>query len=190
MNEDRDYIAEMDAVIAEVTEGGGWVPAVVAAKLHARLLENDPDLLDGWLHVMAIQMLRRMIGLRQSHERTVARRRAGARAFASAAQEFADADGEEETEAAGARLLGLFRVTHEVDDKNTQKRAFEMTGPEHLFVAENTYQRTANTHLMIAAFHRAVAKKIGSRRTDEVLTEERYEAMYRSIVRSPRNGPA
>ena len=36
---------------------------------------------------------------------------------------------------------------------------------------------------MLAAFHRAVAKKIGKRRTADVLSERQYEEMYLSIVR-------
>lgn len=186
---ERDYIVAMDARIAAATEGSGWVPAIVAAKLHAQLQEADPDLLDGWLHAMAVQVLRRVIGLRQHQERAAARRGAGARAFAGAAREFSGSD-PDDAEAAAVRFMGMFRMSHEVDDKRTQKRVFDMTGPEHLFVAEHTYQREANRQHMLAAFHRAVAKKIGKRRTEDVLTEEQYEAMYQSIVRSPGNEAA
>jgi hypothetical protein len=188
VSEERDFIAEMDERINELTKGSGWVAAIVASKLHAQLLESDPELLDGWLHVMATQMLRRMIGLRQSSERTTARRRAGGRAFAAAAERYASAEGG--TETTGAALASLFRVTHVVDDENTQKRAADMTGPEHLFVAETEYERDAKRSMMLAAFHRAVAKKVGKRRTGDVLTEAQYDAMYRSIVRSPGNEAA
>ena len=74
---ERDYIAEMDERIAAATAGSGWVAAVVAQKLHAALLESDPDLLDGWLRAMAVQMLRRVIGLKGSQERSAARRGRG-----------------------------------------------------------------------------------------------------------------
>lgn len=174
---DRDYLAEMGERIRAATTGSGWVAAIVAEKLHAGLLENDPDLLDGWLHAMAVQALRQEIGLRARVERTVTRRRAGARAFASAA-------GDAGQSGDPAPLLGLFRVTHVIDPQNTRKRAADMTGEEHLFVAENTYQRSAHEALTLAAFHRAVGKKAGKRRTADVLTEEQYEAMYLSITRS------
>jgi hypothetical protein len=173
---DRDYLAEMGGRIEAATKGSGWVAAIVAAKLHAQLLEKDPDLLDGWLHAMAVQALRQEIGLRARVERTTARRRAGARAFQAAAE-----DAEESGDATS--LLGLFRVVHTVDESNTRKRAADMTGEEHLFVAENTYQRSANESLMLAAFHRAVAAKVQGKRTDQVFTEQQYESLYLSIAR-------
>lgn len=176
MSEGRDYLAEMGERIRAATTGSGWVAAIVAEKLHAGMLENDPDLLDGWLHAMAVQTLRQEIGLRARSERTVARRRAGALSFASAA-------GDAELSGDPSRLLGLFRVNHVVDAQDTRKRAADMTGEEHLFVAED-YQRSANTARMLAAFHRAVAKKVGRKRTSDVLTEEQYEQMYLSITRS------
>ena len=174
---ERDYVTEMDAHIEAATRGSGWVAAIVAEKLHAELLETDPDLLDGWLRAVAVDSLRLAIGTRSRSQRTVARRRAGSRAFR-------DAVAEAEQSGDTAPLLGLFSVDYVVDEENTRKRAADMTGPEHLFVAENTYQRSANEALMLAAFHRAVAEKVGKRRTSEVFSETEYEAMYLSIARS------
>ena len=176
MSEERDYIAEMSTLIEQATEGSDWIAAVVAAKLRARLAETDPDLLDGWLHAMAERMLTEVIGLHVRSERAKARSRAGSRAFREASDAAEDGDDS---------AIGLFAVLHVVDEKNTQKRAADMTGPEHLYVAEETYQRTANEALMMAAFHRAVAKKVGKRKTADVLTEQQYEQMYRSITHAP-----
>ena len=181
--EDRDYLAEMSELIADETAGSGWVAAIVAAKLHARLLESDPDLLDGWLREMAVQMLRQAICDRSRSERATARSRAGSRSFARAAAE-AEKTGDI------APLIGMFSTDHTVNAENMRKLAADMTGPDHLFVAENTYQRSANEALMHAAFHRAVAAKVGDRLTSEVYTEAQYEAMYRSIVRSPASAAA
>jgi hypothetical protein len=178
----RDYIAEMDAHIAAATSGSDWVAAIVAEKLCGQLLEGDPDLLDGWLHAMAVPLLRRAIGLRIHQERCAAKRGARAREFAAAAADLESADGEER-ESVTAALLGMFSEIHVVDADQTRKRAADMTGSEHLFVAENTYQKSANTALMLAAFHRAVAKKVGKKRTADVLSEDQYEAMYLSITR-------
>ena len=77
----------------------------------------------------------------------------------------------------------MFSEAHVIDEDGTRKRAADMTGPEHLFVAEATYKKSANRALMLAAFHQAVAKKVGKRRTGDVLTEEQYEALYLSITR-------
>lgn len=177
MTAERDYLADMDEQIGASTRGDGWVAGIAAEKLHAQLLETDPDLLDGWLRAVAVQVLREAIGARSRVQRTVARRRAGSRAFQKAAREAEDSGD-------AAPLLGLFAVNHVVDGDRNRKRAADMTGPEHLFVADNTYQRSANESLMLAAFHRAVAGKVGERRTSEVLTEEQYERLYLSIARS------
>jgi hypothetical protein len=182
MSGDRDYIAEMEARIKAATAGSDWVAAIVAEKLRAEILENDPELLDGWLHAMAVPLLRRVIGLRVHHENRAAKRGARARAFASAAAGLEDADANGR-EPAAAALLGMFSEIHVVDEGQNRKRAADMTGAEHLFVAENTYQRSANTALMLAAFHCAVAKKVGKKRTADVFSEEQYEALYISIVR-------
>ena len=76
-------------------------------------------------------------------------------------------------------------VTHVVNAEGLHKRAADMTGPDHLFVAEHTYQRSANVALMYAAFHRRVAARVGKSRTADVYTEQQYEAMFASITRAP-----
>lgn len=173
---DRNYIAEMDARIAGATSGSGWVAAIAAQKLHAELLETDPDLLDGWLHARAVDILRRTIGLRESSRSSAARNRAGARAFSDAADE-AEATGDFST------LPGMFAIAYVIDKDETRKRAADMTGADHLFVAEHTYERDARQSMLLAQFHRAVAKKVGKRKTSDVFTEEQYEAMYLSVTR-------
>ena len=136
MSDERDYIAEMDARIEAVTKGSDWVAAVVAAKLHASLLESDPDLLDGWLRSVAPDVLRQAITLRVRQSNARARRGARVREFADAARDMEDASDGEARETAARRLLSLFEQIHTVDDSDTRKRACDMTGPEHLFVAE------------------------------------------------------
>jgi hypothetical protein len=174
---DRDYAAEMGARIETATSGSDWTAAVVAEKLHAELLETDPELLDGWLRLMAADTLRLAIGLRSRRQRTVARVRARSRAFGKAA-EAAEESGDV------TPLIGLFAVDYVIDSDNTRKRAADMTGPEHLFVAENTYQRSANEALMLAAFHRAVAAKVRNRKTSDVFSAEQYERLYLSVTRT------
>lgn len=174
---DRDYVAEMDAKIEAATRGSSWAAPIIAEKLHAELLETDPELLEGWLSAVAVDALRLAIGTRSRLARMAARQRAGSRKFQQAAK-----DAEESGDT--VPLLGLFSLDYVVDAKNTRKRAADMTGPEHLFVAENTYQRSANEALMLAAFHRAVAAKVGSKRTSEVFSAEQYEHLYLSVARS------
>lgn len=166
----RDYLAEMDKKIADATAGTEWIAPVVAAKLHADLLADDPELLDGWLRAIAPEVLRQAIGNRSRAARLAARHGAKPRAFAAAA-EAGDT----------AALVGMFAVDYVVAPDRTRKRAGDMTGPDHEYVA-GEYADTANTARLLAAFHRAVAEQVGGRRTADVFSLDQYEAMYRSIT--------
>lgn len=176
MTEERDFLAEMDTLIAEATSGSGWVAGVVAEKLYNQLVEKDTDLLDGWLDLMAKDTLRRAISGREHARRTRERNAAEPGRFSDAAREFAKGNDE-----GGNALLGMFSVTHVVSDENLRKRAGEMTGADHLFVA-GTYQDRGKRAMMEAAFHRAIAKRVKDQRTDEVFGLEEYEAMHRSLT--------
>lgn len=82
---------------------------------------------------------------------------------------------------AAGRPSGLFEQRFKVDDKGTMRAACEMNGADHLVVA-GQYVHHSKRNGLFAAFHKAVAKKCGAKRTDEVFTADQYEAMYRSIV--------
>lgn len=165
----RDYIAEMDAQIDAATQGSDWVPAIVAAKL---VVSVDPDLLDGWLHAIAEHALTDVITKRERSQRATARTRAGSKAFAEARDALENGD---------QAALSMFAVTFAVDEDNTRRRVADMTGKDHLFVAAD-YERDAKPLLMEAAFHKAVAKKVGSKRTADVFSEAKYDELYRSIT--------
>lgn len=177
----RDYVAEMTALIEDATQGSDWVPALVAEKLIDRLTHDDPDLLNGWLHTLASQLLTDAISMRERSIRTVTRRRASSRAFGKAA---------EAAEAGDTTELGSFAVTYAIDEANTRRRVADMTGTDHRFVATD-YTRKAKRSQMLAAFHRAVAKKCGSKRTAEVMSEAEYDRLYQSITgTAPENDAA
>lgn len=174
--EERDYLGEMDDLITEATKGSGWTAAIIAAKLYGQLITDDRDLLDGWLHAMATDTLRRHIQGKVNAARMRERARAERGEFADAARDFATGE-----DADGLKLQGMFALTHVVDAEDVRKRAGEMSGADHLFVA-GSYQTRGQKNLMQAAFHRAVAEKVGDKRTDEVMDLATYEQMYRSIV--------
>jgi hypothetical protein len=77
--------------------------------------------------------------------------------------------------------LSHFAVVYAIDDENTRRPVGEMTGADHRFVA-GRYKASAASDLMLAAFHEKVAKKVGSRRTADVFSEEQYDAMLRSLT--------
>lgn len=175
---DRDYIQDMNEAIDEATSGSGWSAGVVAGKLAARLAETDPGLLDGWLRTCAVAILTEAVGARLRSQAGAARRGAQRQAFARAARD---------AEAAGdySRLPGMFSAAYVVDTAHTRRRARDMTGRDHQFVAAG-YTARAEENSMLAHFHREVARRVGDRVTSEVFDEETYERMYRSITGEDR----
>jgi hypothetical protein len=175
----RDYLGEMHAKITALTQGSDWIPARVAQDLFTQLLDTDPDLLNGWITERVVHFLHEEI-TQQTRKRNGHARSRAAR-FGKAAKNYEDAVTEEERIIAGENL-SLFFAEHAVDAKNTRKQALEMTGTEHLYVATTTYRVKGNRLLMLAAFHEAIAERIGDQRTGDVLTEEQYIALFTSIV--------
>jgi hypothetical protein len=168
----RDYVAEMTAAVDAQTRGSDWVPAVVAAQLVTHLQASDPDLLSGWLHAMAPHLVTDMITTRERSLRATSRRRAGAHEFADAA-----AAGDDER-------MRSFAITYAVDEQHTRRRVADMTGADHRFVADS-YAQSATKARMLATFHEAVARKVGRRRTADVMSEAEYDRLLRSIARPP-----
>lgn len=171
MNMERNYAHDMSQVFSRILESGDdIVVSVEASKLVVRLAETDPDLLRGWLATNAEQFMADALGARLRSKRAYVRRTSQARAFSVAAQ------------SGDPTKLKPFRVRHIVDDHHTQRAVGQMTGDDHVFVAQS-YDLSAQTNQMLAAFHRAVARKVGSRRTEEVMDEDTYLRLYESIVR-------
>jgi hypothetical protein len=68
-----------------------------------------------------------------------------------------------------------------VDEKGLRKPAHRATGREHAYVAQS-YRASAAADLRLAEFHRAVARKCKDRPVEEVMTQEKYDELFRSIV--------
>lgn len=167
---DRDYDTELaalvDARLADKTD-------VVAAALAADLLTTaDPGLIDGWLRAHRAAILTSFIRHRANSFRSQQRHRALSKAFGEAAAGFANGD----TEA-----MGSFEARYIVDEQETRRRVADMTGADHRFVA-HSYEETAKGARMLAAFHRAVAKRCGARCTGDVFSEEEYDALLASLT--------
>lgn len=168
----RNYSAEMLAKIREAIPDWDYVPSVVAQNLVEELEANDPELMVGWLYEQAVPMLANLIVEFSRANRRTARATATRGRFDAAAKRF---------EAGEETALNVFRAEFVVDVENTRRKIGDMTGPDHLFVARS-YRKSEKKSAMEAAFHEAVAEKIGERSTKEVFTEESYTWMYRSIV--------
>lgn len=180
-DDDRDYIAEMNAAIEGAVPEGDYVAPLLAAELAEKLKANDPELLAGWLWTRAQAELSETFARRSNSLRQYARAMGPRRAFADAVDEF------ERT--GDPRLLRTFQTEHVVNSNNLRRKVADMTGSDHQFVADS-YGATAKNASMLAAFHRAVAKKVGDRRTADVFTQEQYDNMLRSLMRGPERRAA
>lgn len=167
----RNYAAEMRALIDAETAGGPYVSAQVAERIVEKLTATDTDLLSGWLHAQAVQILRVAINQRDCSQRTHARMTASRSVFRNAAQAAEAGDTEE---------LGSFLATVYVIEDGSRVRLAEMRKPELLFVAED-YGRRAADSLLQEAFLRALAKKVGQRKVSDVYDEDKLSALWLSI---------
>lgn len=178
---DRDFIAEMRQEVEGAIPQGDYVASVVAADLVDRLRMEDPELLSGWLHLKAPVILADVVARQSNSKRQAARVAAPRRAFAEAASRFSS-DGD-------VRVLSPFAAEYVVDEANTRRTVANMTAGDCRFVASK-YEDAARISKLEAAFHRAVAKKIGGQLVGEVFTEEQYLEMYRSVTQQgPRAVP-
>lgn len=168
---ERNYVAEMRALIDEETSHGPYISASIAEKIVEKLLVNDPQLLEGWLHAQAVQLIRHAINQRDSSMRTHARQTASRSVFAKAAQEAQEGNMEP---------LSKFLDTRYVVEGGIRLRLADMREPQLNFVA-NSYQRRAQDALLQQAFLRALARKVGSDRVEDHFTEEELARLWRSI---------
>lgn len=167
MSIDSIIAAHLDAI------DGDFVVAVEADKLVTKLEEKCPRSLDEWLHDHSRQFVAGVMRDRTNIDRATAKRRATARAFGNAAQDASHGDPD---------ALGHFATFCVVSEDNVRRLVADMTGADHRFVAAN-YERSGRYDLQLAAFHEAVARKVGKGRTADVLTEEQYDALLTSKIK-------
>lgn len=164
MNVDAEFRAWLDKL------DGGWILAVEAAKFTASARETDPKGFAEWLDENAEQFVTWRGASYERHNRAQAVARMNARRFHEAV-----------SNASADEVRDIFAVTFVVGAQDERKRLGAMTAADHNFVADG-YERDGKRALMFAAFHRALAKKVGSQRTDAVMTAEKVETLFSSIT--------
>lgn len=151
----------------------GLPSSFVAGVEAQRLLQETPaSILNAWFNdrdVRAAVLTQEIV--RRSRKLPVQEERA---AFGKSAAKFTETGDADE-------FLDRWGVTHAVNEENLRKSESIMVAADHKFVAA-AYEVRGNRNLMLAEFHRAVAKKLDDRRTDEVFDPETYRSMKRSIV--------
>jgi hypothetical protein len=175
----RDFESEMASFIEAHWPKGDFVPSIVATEWVEELLRDDPDLLTGYLLARAPSILADVIGKINTARRQQARRQAHpVSVFAEAAEKF-ESDGNPEPLAELTR--SVFDQTFRIDVENTQRRLGDMTKDDHFFVAQE-YEATGRAALLEREFHIALGKKVGNRRTQDVIDEVEYLRLRQSIV--------
>lgn len=167
----RDFVAEMRAVIDAETQGA-YIPRQVADRIVAKLAATDPELLDGWLHAQAEQIIWQHINDRDRSTRAHSKQVAGRAAFGAASGRHADGDPQAMTEFLGMPIT--------VD--GVRKPLSMLTGPELLTVAGD-YDARAARNAMTAAFVRALGRKVESGTVADHFTETELAALWRSLAR-------
>lgn len=168
---ERDFIAEMRAIIDAETSSGPYISGVVAEHIVEKLRANDPELLDGWLNVQAASFLRHAINLRDCSARTYARTATRRGVFAKAAQEHEAGN--------SAPLVRWLNVPFAVED-GSRKRLADLTAADLDFAA-STYEARAAENAMTASFLRALRKKVGRLTVGDKFSDEQLTAMWASL---------
>lgn len=162
----RDYVGEMRKIVDRETASGPYVPRVVAAKIVAQLREQDPELLDGWLHQQAEQFVYEMIAKRDRSLRAYIKRRANSAAFAR--------------DAARGDLTGWLTTRFAVEG-GEHKQLRDMRRREVMYVAYG-YENRANDNKMMAVFLKTIANQLNSTETvGDRYTEEQLGRMWHSL---------
>jgi hypothetical protein len=170
----RDYLRDMSEYLGEVVPEGEYVAQLVAQNIVNVLLEEDKDLLIGWLTLKAPAILTDVIVRRSNGRRHTLKIHRQRDEFSQAAEKY-----EKDRDPAHLRP---FTFEYVVSSDNLRRKVGQMTAGDCLFVAD-MYDDLARNAKMRSAFHRAVARRLAPGQTvEDAFTEEAYLRMYHSIV--------
>lgn len=163
----------VQGIIEDFLPEGDFVPSLIAKKVAAHLREEEQLLMGAWLDAMLEPLLTSRITHVLGRQRQQSRKVARQAEFRSAAESAEKGD--------FGPVRTLFETYCSVNEENLRRRIGDMTGEDHRFVAK-AYSSDAKRSGLLAKFHEAVATKVGTKRTSEVFTEEKYAQMLRSIL--------
>lgn len=169
---DRDYVAEMRAVVDAETAEGPYVSREVASRVVAKLRVTDSALLYGWLDAQAEGFLWQAINDRDRSTRARAVASAGRSAFGAASEKFQSGD---------KAALSQFLAMPFVVEDGSRKRLADMTAGDLHFTAD-AYERRAAKNAMYGAFLRSVAKKVKGGCVADHFAEQQLSDMWQSLA--------
>ncbi|HEX5522711.1 MAG TPA: hypothetical protein VFX53_04635 [Pedococcus sp.] len=167
---DRNYAAEIAALIGEATAETPYDARQVAGTIVARLRDADPDLLAAWLDVQAEDVVYQALVRRERSQRSYVAQRERRGAFRGAIQA---------AEAGDRAPLRTFMDTPYTVGDNIRKRLADLTAADLEYVAE-TYEQRSITNALTAAFLKALAKNLGQATVGEAFTEDQVARMWRA----------
>lgn len=169
----RDYATEMRRHIEQATESGVYVPAQVAERIVIKLREEDPELLDQWLHAQAVNFIRDAINTRDRSRRAYVRMHSGRAAFAKAIEKREQGD-----------LTALNSWLNVVYPTSVgERKQFRYMRADEVDYAADRYERLEVDNRFVKLFLRAVAKQLGELTVEERYSEEELRRMWNSLTR-------
>lgn len=163
----RDYILEMNTYVRTRLPEGDLGKNAIASRLVRELLRDDRDLLEGWLMENAEHFMAELVRKLFASERSVETRKRVA---------FADAMNTNDTE-----KLTHFAERYHIPSANVYRQVKDMTGADHIEVALS-YRGQAKNLKLREAFHLAVGKMLGDRKTSEVMSPDEYDRLYVKMI--------
>lgn len=171
MNDDRDFSAEMSALIeAELDKPGAVVASQVAVEIVGKLAANDNELLTGWLDEHAEALIADYIGNRLRSRRAHSRQVFQRGVFAASARQF---------EAGDQQAMAPWLQTH-FEAREGQKRLGAFTHDDLEF-ARGRYAGRAKSNAFEAAFLAALAKQVNTGTVADHYTDEEISRMRASL---------
>lgn len=167
---ERDFAAEMRAVVDAETSHGAYVARAAARDVVEKLTINDPELLNGWLHEQAEKLIWQLINDRDRSRRGAARTQ-GRSVFAELIEASKDGD---------TSGLGRYLQAPYVIEDGSRKPLAELMKDDLIYVADQ-YEHRAKSNAFEAAFIRAIARKVGKGTVADHFTESKLMELRESL---------
>lgn len=169
LNDADTGAALVGELINEIITGeADYSTSAEAQRLLETMRDEHPEAHAAWLEAHAFRLYHGALSTAARNRRTIVRRFAKRAKFDQAIK---------------AGTPGLFTTWKcVVDDEFTVRRLGAMTKQDHTYVAK-TYEQDAQDSVLLAAFHRFVARKLkGGQTTESVMSEGQLVRLYNQVV--------
>jgi hypothetical protein len=171
---ERDYVAELRELIDNELESSEVDIAIVAREIVEKLAVNDPDLLEGWMHIVAESSLRDWIRSLLASKRSRATHQRPRTAFAQAAKRLEAGESVEDT-------VKPWLQTKFVGASGNQKNLGDMDHDD-LGAARETYDKHARSNALRAALFAALEKKVKTGTVSDHYDNEKITKLWISLT--------